>query len=73
MHTGENISQVSLLPTGRGNDGLPWAACTVSEAQRGEAEWPLKEPLPVGKRRERYRSWGSWAAPQMGAARSARR
>jgi hypothetical protein len=35
MHTGENISQVSLLPTGRGNNGLPWAACTVSEAQRG--------------------------------------
>lgn len=73
MHTGENISQVSLLPTRGGNDGLPWAACTISESQRGEERWPLKEPLPVGKRRERKRSWGPWVAPQMGAARLARR
>lgn len=33
MHTGENISQVSLLP---------WAACTVNEAQRGEVGWASK-------------------------------
>lgn len=36
------MSQVSLLPTGRGNNGLPWAACTVSEAQRGDVRGASK-------------------------------